>query len=180
MALGIQSGQAALRLGHGVATHGLLCKRAPSSSALIPASRDHGFLSRFPPAHKQEQGSQPLQQLGWWPPMTTRAPWVSLSVTAFAEVPSTLWTAAPTTPVPSRSTRALIGHLLFQEVHTPIHGHSVEVLSPPASSGMVTCDLAWKTMRKQQPGGQPNKTNTRPPSRVATASHWASFQGSRH
>lgn len=139
MALGIQSGQAAPCLGHGVATLGLLCKRAPSSSALIPASR--GFLLRFPPAHKQEQGSQPLQRLSQWSPMTTRVPWVSLSVTTFAEVPSTLGTPAPTTPGPSRSTQALMGHLLFQEVHTPTHGHGVEVLSPPASRGMVTCDL---------------------------------------
>ena len=56
------------------------------------------------------------------------AAWVSLSVTA-AEVPATLGTPAPTTPVPSRPTRALMGHLIFQEVHTPIHGHGVEVLS---------------------------------------------------
>lgn len=70
------------------------------------------------------------------------AAWVSLSLTAPAEVPATLGTPAPTTPVPSRPTRALMGHLIFQEVHTPIHGHGVEVLSTPASSDMVTCDLA--------------------------------------
>ena len=120
----------------------------------------HQVPSSLPAVGFCRGSHQPLERLSQWPPMTTRVPWVSLSVTTFAEVPSTLGTPAPTTPGPSRSTQALMGHLLFQEVHTPIHGHGVEVLSPPASRGMVTCDLAWKTMRKQQPGGHPNKTNT--------------------
>ncbi|KAF3817492.1 hypothetical protein GH733_012783 [Mirounga leonina] len=35
--------------------------------------------------------------------------------------------------------------------------------APQASPGTITCDLALEAMRKQ-PGGQPGKTNTEPPS----------------
>ncbi|TKC45047.1 hypothetical protein EI555_003560, partial [Monodon monoceros] len=33
-----------------------------------------------------------------------------------------------------------------------------------ASTGMITCDLAREAVGKQQPGGQPGQTNSRPPS----------------
>uniref|UniRef100_A0A4W2ET83 Uncharacterized protein n=1 Tax=Bos indicus x Bos taurus TaxID=30522 RepID=A0A4W2ET83_BOBOX len=33
-----------------------------------------------------------------------------------------------------------------------------------ALTGMITCDLAQEAVGKQQPGGQPGKTNCRPPS----------------
>uniref|UniRef100_A0A8C6F0Q7 Pancreatic progenitor cell differentiation and proliferation factor n=1 Tax=Monodon monoceros TaxID=40151 RepID=A0A8C6F0Q7_MONMO len=32
-----------------------------------------------------------------------------------------------------------------------------------ASTGMITCDLAREAVGKQQPGGQPGQTNSRPP-----------------
>lgn len=96
--------------------------------------------------------------------------------TSFAEVPGT-GDASPYHPRPSRSTQALMGHLSFQEVHTPTHGHGAEVLSSPASRGMVTCDLAWN--HEEAAAWWPAQQNQhQPPSRVVTASHQASFQGS--
>ena len=36
--------------------------------------------------------------------------------------------------------------------------------SAQASTSTITCDLAQKAVGKQQPSGQPGKTNCRPPS----------------
>ncbi|KAK2505976.1 hypothetical protein MC885_003652 [Smutsia gigantea] len=73
----------------------------------------------------------------------------------------TLGKPSPTTPVSPRLTRVTGWQASFSG--NPLSPSWPPSESPQSSSGMTTCDLVQEAMRKQ-PGRQPSKAKTGPPS----------------
>ena len=148
-----------------------VCGLAPPCPPSVILRRGPGGVAAEVSTSPQARAWQPSPPAArsWPPTTTTGAAWAPLPVTAPAEVPSTPGKPSPTTRVSPKQTRDTGG--LASSLGSPLSHSWPQCWSPQstresaqASTSTITCDLAREAVGKQQPSGQPGKTNCRPPS----------------
>ncbi|ELK15230.1 Pancreatic progenitor cell differentiation and proliferation factor [Pteropus alecto] len=141
--------------------------RRPALPSPVRAEAREGPPPRFPPAHKQEHGSRPLQQLlvathDYYPRCLGSAS--SNSSCGSAQCPREAISHHP--GLPKAAPNHWWAGFFFGKSMLPFVATVLKSLehsqSPRASGSMISCDLAQGATRKQ-PGGQPSKTNSGPP-----------------